>query len=118
MDFSEYQKRAALTDQVTDEDKRLVVPLLGMAGEVGSFLVQYKKFLCDGPSHKLFKEQFPEELGDLLWYLSSLATKMDITLDDVAQKNLTKVADRWPLKGEIFKRTKPHYFDEHYSEEE
>ena len=111
MDFAEYQKRAQLTDQVTEEPNRMIVPLLGMAGELGSLLVEYKKYLRDGPAHRLFKEQFAEELGDIQWYLSNLASKMDISLDELARKNLEKLRERWPVKGEPLHHSKPDFFD-------
>jgi NTP pyrophosphatase (non-canonical NTP hydrolase) len=111
MDFAEYQARALLTDQVTDEPNRIVVPLLGMAGELGSLMVEYKKYLRDGPAHRLFKEQFAEELGDILWYLSNLASKMKVSLEDIAKSNLEKVAERFPIKGEERIPSKPNFFD-------
>ena len=72
-----------------------MIPLLGLAGEAGELLTEYKKFLRDGESHTLFKERFAEELGDLLWYLSNAATKFGLDLADVAERNLDKVEKRW-----------------------
>jgi len=37
--------------------------LLGLAGEAGGLLSEYKKFLRDGSAHKLFKQRVGEELG-------------------------------------------------------
>jgi NTP pyrophosphatase (non-canonical NTP hydrolase) len=73
----------------------LVVPLLGLAGETGELLSEYKKHLRDGNSHLLFKDRVAEELGDLLWYIANVAAKFGLTLDDVAAANLIKTADRW-----------------------
>lgn len=64
MDFGSYQKRALLTDQVPDNaDDSIVVPLLGLAGEAGELLSEYKKRLRDGNAHQHFKERATEELG-------------------------------------------------------
>jgi NTP pyrophosphatase (non-canonical NTP hydrolase) len=99
MKFSEYQGRALKTDQVPDRrdgsDNHIVVPLLGMAGEVGSLLVEYKKLLRDGPAHKLFEERMTEELGDALWYIANLASKCGVSLEQVAKYNLSKTDGRW-----------------------
>jgi NTP pyrophosphatase (non-canonical NTP hydrolase) len=101
MEFDDYQREAEKTDQMLSgaDGKRelvnVIVPLLGLAGETGEILSEYKKFLRDGPAHKLFKARLVEELGDLLWYLSSAAAKFDISLEEVAHANLAKCRARW-----------------------
>ena len=35
-----------------------------------------------------------KEMGDVLWYLSQVATEIDISLDEVAQLNIEKLASR------------------------
>ena len=105
MELNEYQRLANQTDQQPEEgnlesDPRIIlVPLLGMAGEVGELLGEHKKWLRDGDSYKLFPERVKEELGDLLWYLSNVATKHGLTLEDVADFNLSKTGRRWQPVG-------------------
>ena len=52
MHFTEYQSAAERTDQApwsSKEDiKPLMIPLLGLAGETGTLLTEYKKYLRDG----------------------------------------------------------------------
>jgi NTP pyrophosphatase (non-canonical NTP hydrolase) len=116
MKLSEYQTRAALTDRLplprshdgVPEGPPILVPLLGLAGEVGSLLTEYKKHLRDGHAHRLFREQVREDLGDLLWYVADVATKFGLDLDDVATANLAKTQDRWPTE----RRVAPRLFDE------
>src|SRR6266478_2725286 len=100
MDFDSYQKEALRTDRVpahvgSDDVLSLIVPMLGLAGETGQLLSEYKKHLRDGEAHRLFKERVSEELGDLLWYVANVASKFDLTLDKIAEDNLRKVRDRW-----------------------
>lgn len=98
MDFRKYQKQAMLTNQtpaVRGTEIEMVVPLLGLVGEVGSLLTEYKKHLRDGDAHKLFKEGVAEELGDLLWYIANVATKFGLDLDSIAESNLRKCHNRW-----------------------
>lgn len=107
MNFSEYQQRAVLTDRHPgSESVAMEIPLFGLAGEVGTLLSKYKKYLRDGDAHQLFRDEVTEELGDILWYLSNAATKFGIALDDVAERNLKKTADRWNPNADA-----PHFFD-------
>lgn len=97
MDFDEYQRTAQSTDRLPQRGgDGIVVPLLGMSGEVASLQVEYKKWLRDGQSHLLFQQRIEEELGDVLWYVANLAWKFDISLDRIAQENLAKTRSRWP----------------------
>jgi NTP pyrophosphatase (non-canonical NTP hydrolase) len=96
MHLDRFQQEAAATDQrpgTTEE--ALVIPLLGLVGETGTLLTQFKKFLRDGPAHQLFTDQVAEELGDVMWYVANLATKFGLSLDQVAAANLEKVRARW-----------------------
>lgn len=100
MDMKSYQQQALGTDRVprssdgTDETS-LIVPMLGLAGETGQLLSEYKKHLRDGAAHKLFKERVAEELGDLLWYVANVASKFDLDLGQIAAANLKKIGARW-----------------------
>jgi NTP pyrophosphatase (non-canonical NTP hydrolase) len=100
MNLTEYQEQAQATDQLpTGDPNALIVPLLGMAGEIGSLLEEYKKYLRDKDAHVLFPEHVAEELGDILWYLANTATKFDLDLVAIAAANLAKTRDRWPPPG-------------------
>jgi NTP pyrophosphatase (non-canonical NTP hydrolase) len=94
------------SEESTAQDS-IIVPLLGLAGEAGELLSEYKKQLRDGASHTLHSERVREELGDMLWYLANLASKYDISLESIAQANLRKTRNRWiagvqfPLSGDV-----------------
>lgn len=121
MRFRDYQAKATETDQHPEKDGLgLLIPLLGLPGEVGSLLGEYKKHLRDGKSHRLFKEGIAEELGDILWYMSNLATKFGINLEEIAQENLSKTRDRWARRATQQALPGIHAlsFDSEYEEQE
>ncbi len=99
MDLDYYQENAALTDQFPDKkaDGALMIPLLGIAGETGTLLSEFKKKIRDKESYEGFKERAEEELGDILWYVSNVATHLGLTLSSIAAKNLHKTQERWPM---------------------
>jgi NTP pyrophosphatase (non-canonical NTP hydrolase) len=119
VDFNSYQKTAQKTDRVplkgdpaADRTARLV-PLLGLAGEVGTLLAGYKKFLRDGDAYELFVDNVGEEVGDLLWYLANVAEKWGLSLDQLAAANLDKTSDRWRLPGVKDLRRRPNELLDH-----
>jgi len=97
MEFNEYQKKAAKTIQRNSTDERLteIVPFLGIIGEIGSVVTQLKIKFRDGESYVAYKKKLSEELGDVLWYLSAIATQNNLTLEEVAFQNLYKIHDRF-----------------------
>lgn len=112
MKFSTFQEAAHQTDQRPGSDLAdIVVHLLGMVGEAGSVATEYKKLLRDGPAHMAAKARIREELGDVLWYTATLASKLGLDLDDIARANLEKTRDRWT-------RTTAEPFDDHYLQAE
>ena len=104
MHLKEFQDRARKADQTRPEGtnsdpqtptRHEVVPLLGLVGEVGGLLGEYKKRLRDGETHRSFPEEVAEELGDILWYVANVADKFGLELETIAADNLRKVSDRW-----------------------
>ena len=122
MHLNEYQLLAAQTDQQPEagasglEGRNILVPLLGLAGEVGELLGEYKKRIRDGDSYKLFPERVREELGDLLWYLANVATKHGLTLEEVASHNLEKTQRRWDISAKGGKQWT--LLDDHFPDSE
>ena len=99
IDFNSYQEEARRTDRTEGDENAVIVPMLGLAGEAGQLLSEYKKRLRDGETHVRFKDRVREELGDLLWYLANVASKFGVELEDVARANLVKVRARWSLEA-------------------
>lgn len=123
MELNDYQLQANRTDQrpLRDGDDAiaremaLVFPLMGLGSEVGSLLTQYKKHVRDRDAHPLFSKRVEEELGDVLWYVSNLAAKLGLHLDDIAELNLKRIAQRWPAQGQ---ESPAELLDEEYPDAE
>jgi hypothetical protein len=109
-----YQERAAATD-VEGDSGDPITPLLGLAGEIGSLIAEFKKkHRPDGVPYTGFEDVVITELGDILWYLAALARRVGVSLSSVAEHNLAKTSARWlPPKG-----PPPTSFDEGFPEHE
>jgi MazG C-terminal domain len=95
LSLDQYQEIAADTDLDRDSDDQLI-PLLGLAGEVGQLAAEYKKrHRRGGDSYIGFEDVLPIELGDILWYLATLTRKSGRTLSEIAHINLSKTRDRY-----------------------
>lgn len=120
MRICDYQAQAANTDQVPGterNDRALLVPLLGLAGETGTLLSEYKKWLREGAAYRIFKERIAEDLGDILWYVANLASKEGLDLEAVAQENLNKLQARW-LPGDGSQTCYLRIFDDQFPSHE
>lgn len=97
MDFTFYQEEAKKTIQTNSSngDNSEIVPFLGIIGEIGSVVTQLKIKLRVGDSYVAYKTKLGEELGDVLWYISTIATQNELNLEEVALKNLDKIRDRF-----------------------
>lgn len=86
--------------KVYPEKHAIVYPALGLAGESGEIAEKVKKFLR-GDS-ELDREALLKELGDPLWYITSLAIDLGYSLQDVVNANEQKLnsrKDRGVIKG-------------------
>lgn len=100
MEFLDYQQEAKKTiqDYIDSKEGNKLVPFLGLIGEVGSVITELKKNLRDGKAYTNYSNKLIEELGDVLWYISTIATQNNISLDEIAAKNLAKIKDRFDLE--------------------
>ena len=110
MELNVYQKRAMETCMPTCEN--ISYMLLNLVGEVGEFASKIAKgirkgemeitgnSLCidnirfTGESLERLDESLMAECGDICWQLSGLCTIMGWDLEEVAEYNLKKLAER------------------------
>ena len=80
---ADYAEQALTTDKHSDGGS-LTFPMLGLFGETGSLLSEVKKKQRDQKSYKGYAGAVVEELGDVLWYLTAVASRAGISLDEIA----------------------------------
>jgi NTP pyrophosphatase (non-canonical NTP hydrolase) len=105
MDFAEYQKKSRKTALYPEVGKNFVYPTLGLSGEAGEVAEKIKKIIRDknGIVDDEVREKIKKELGDVLWYVSQLATELNLQLDDIAESNIEKLysrLERGKIKGD------------------
>jgi|TARA_B100000902_G_scaffold213734_1_gene203266 NTP pyrophosphatase (non-canonical NTP hydrolase) len=91
--FNEYQELARST-AIYPAEYGLVYTALGLAGESGEVAEKVKKLIRDGDESGNFENALASELGDVLWYLSNLASEIGMTLEEIATINTQKLQDR------------------------
>lgn len=96
MDLNTYQEKSRATAVYPNLGSNFVYPTLGLSGETGEIAEKVKKIIRDddGVITDEKRDQIAKEAGDVLWYLSQLATEIDYSLEDIAQMNLDKLASR------------------------
>lgn len=92
--FAEYQVNAQKTAQLSEDLSMLANWGLGLTGEAGEVVELIKKHLYHGK--ELNKDDLAKELGDVLWYVSTIATQCGLSLDEIADKNIHKLFSRYP----------------------
>ena len=111
--LNEYQDKAMST--CLPESDNLFYMLANLIGEVGEFASKAGKHMRKGKLHITTTKRNEEgkilhtqawnisreerqlmlsEIGDILWQTAGLAKVMGVTLEDVAQENLAKLASR------------------------
>jgi len=96
MDFKTYQEMASKTALYPRRLENLEYPTLGLAGEAGEVANVVKKIQRDngGVLTDDFRLRLKDELGDVLWYISACADELGITLEEIAEYNVEKLAKR------------------------
>lgn len=98
--FNEYQEDTRLT-AIYPREKAFAYLTLGLSSEAGEVAGMYKKVVRDysdvNDLHDMseeWKKGFISELGDVLWYIARIADELDVSLSEVAERNIAKLLDR------------------------
>ena len=96
VDCDDYQRAALRTARDRDAPDEFMHLVLGLVGEAGEIAEKVKKLGRDKNSDlaQLDRDGMAAELGDVLWYAAVLANFLDLSLNDVVQRNVDKLAGR------------------------
>jgi NTP pyrophosphatase (non-canonical NTP hydrolase) len=95
MTLDDYQRSALRTaNSALSTDERLLDAAAGLAEEAGEVLGLVRKRAFQGRDPG--RDRYVEELGDALWCLAVTADSLGVSLGEVAQRNLAKLAGRHP----------------------
>jgi len=97
MNFTEYQESSIKTDKGTViKDSAIAYYALGLVDEAGEVAGKVKKLYrdYDGQLTEEYKKEIAKELGDVIWYLSQMCTKLGLSMEEVAQMNIDKLYSR------------------------
>ena len=92
-----YQNKSQETAIYPKENNMdLIYTVLGLTGEAGELANKVKKIIRDddGKLRPEVKKALQDELGDVLWYIAGVAKALNISLDEVAFRNLAKLQSR------------------------
>jgi NTP pyrophosphatase (non-canonical NTP hydrolase) len=97
--LQEYQEFTRLTDQNKKKDYAgLMLPLLGIYGEVGSLLSELKKKQRDAGSYVGYADSVVEELGDVMWYFTNIAGRAGLSVETLS-KRISREMHDWDEEG-------------------
>lgn len=70
---------------------------LGLAEEAGEVVGLMKRVLRNFPKdqERITTENFVDELGDVLWYLTACCIIHGVTLDEIWEHNIKKLKERY-----------------------
>jgi NTP pyrophosphatase (non-canonical NTP hydrolase) len=96
VNFNDYQTKSRATAKYPSIGHAVIYPTLGLVNEAGEVAGKIKKVFRDknGEINAETREALKAELGDVLWYLAQTCTELDLSLDEVAESNITKLLDR------------------------
>jgi len=86
----------SLLDEHTTSLNYMIYPILGALEEAGEIAGKAKKVIRDDNGHITpdHEDAIAYEVGDLLWYQAAIADALKLNMEEIAEENLDKLADR------------------------
>ena len=71
-------------------------PVMGLTEEAGEVSGKYAKAIrdCNGVVDNERREEIIKELGDVTWFVAELCTLLNVSMEEVMQKNIDKLKSR------------------------
>ena len=95
MEANEYQDWTEKT-AIYPKNAGLSYTIHGLSSEAGEVAGKFKKCIRDDNSILTTdrRNELIDELGDVMWYVARLAAELNISLEEVMQRNHDKLEDR------------------------
>ena len=96
-DFLALSDRLVGLDEKGANIERLMTGAIGINAEGGEVMEIVKKLVFQGkPWNQETKDHLVKELGDTVWYIDQCLIALDVSLDEVVNKNIKKLEARYP----------------------
>jgi NTP pyrophosphatase (non-canonical NTP hydrolase) len=96
-DFAQLLARLTELETQDADTPRLLTAAFGMSAEAGEFTEIVKKVFLQGKPYSADNiEHLKIELGDILWYAAQACMALDVSFEEVMERNYLKLSARYP----------------------
>lgn len=88
--YNDYQENVRKSDKLPANNSRFII--LGLVGEVGDLVSLIKKEQRDSLKQNTIEEHLREELGDVLWYVTSIINRENFGIDKVVNSAIERLS--------------------------
>jgi NTP pyrophosphatase (non-canonical NTP hydrolase) len=95
--YYDFAQRLAQLNNEELPIERLLTAAVGINAEGGEFMEIVKKIIFQGkPWNEDNHEHMIIELGDIMWYVAQACMALNVSMEEVLNKNITKLSKRYP----------------------
>lgn len=96
-DYAAFLSRLTELETLDCDVPRLLTAAVGMGAEAGEFTEIVKKIIFQGkPYSEDNIEHLKIELGDILWYAAQACMALEVSFEEVMERNYKKLSARYP----------------------